>query len=112
MVKTFRSKGIRTGGIPCEPTPAIVLDFTNPVHVTVSAKAVNDFAAQARRGISDLPGQMAFAGAEPVTDAVLAQRRSNMPLRPKTSQQPPGGLWEYEGEQLDLVEMFMDQPED
>lgn len=56
--------------------------------------------------------QAVLPGAERVTDAAIVQRRANAPLKPKTAQQSPGGLWDYEGEQLDLVEMFQDQPED
>jgi hypothetical protein len=56
--------------------------------------------------------QMVLPGAERVTQADIAQRRANAPLKPKTAQQSPGGLWDYEGEQLDLVEMFQDPAED
>ena len=56
--------------------------------------------------------QAVLPGAERVSDAAIAQRRADAPLKPKRAQQSPGGLWDYEGEQLDLVEMFQDQPED
>ena len=56
--------------------------------------------------------QCVLPGAERVTDAVVAQRRADAPLKPKRAQESPGGLWDYEGEQLDLVEMFTDSTED
>jgi hypothetical protein len=56
--------------------------------------------------------QMVLPGAERASLADVAKRRALAPLKPKTAQQSPGGLWDYEGEQLDLVEMFQDPAED
>ena len=56
--------------------------------------------------------QIVLPGAERASEAELAQWRANAPLKPKAIQQSPGGLWDYEGEQLDLVEMFQDPAED
>ena len=56
--------------------------------------------------------QIVLPGAERVTQAQIAQRRANAPLKPKAAQRSPGGLWDYEGEQLDLVEMFTDSTEE
>lgn len=56
--------------------------------------------------------QAVLPGAERASLADVAKRRALAPLKPKTAQQSPGGLWDYEGEQLDLVEMFQDPADD
>jgi hypothetical protein len=61
----------------------------------------------------DGAAQAVLPGAERVSQAVLARRRANAPLRPNKAQQPCNvGLFSEDADQLDLVEMFQDQPED
>lgn len=100
MATRSRSKGIRTGGIPCEPSPAIALDFTNPVHAVFEEGA-------------DGKPQMVLRGAERASEAELAKRLAKASLRPKTAQKPCDvGLFSDEANQLDLCEMFQDYEED
>jgi len=49
--------------------------------------------------------QEVFPGAERLTDAELAQRQANAPLRPRAAQRAPGGLFSDGSLQMDLVEM-------
>jgi len=63
-------------------------------------------------GADNLP-QGVIHGAERATDAVLAQRRADMPLKPKAIQRPCDvGLFSDDSEQLDLVSWFTEQSED
>jgi len=57
--------------------------------------------------------QAVLPGAEQVTQADLAQRRANAPLRPAKPQKACDvGLFSDEANQLDLVEMFQDYPDE
>lgn len=57
--------------------------------------------------------QAVLPGAERASLADVAKRRANAPLRPKAQQKACDiGLFSDEADQLDLVEMFQDQPED
>ncbi len=63
-------------------------------------------------GADDKP-QAVIPGAEQVSDAAIAQRRANAPLKPKAIQRPcDAGLFSDEADQLDLCEMFQDPAED
>ena len=57
--------------------------------------------------------QAVLPGAERVAEAHIARIRAMGPMRPKKPQKACDvGLFSGEADQLDLVEMFQDQPED
>lgn len=95
MATRSRSKGVLIGWKPCEPMPAIVLDFTNPVHVKLR-----------------VGGQTELAGTAP-NQGEQARRLAAARLQPSRPQQPCDvGLFSDEVDQLDLCEMFRDTTEE
>jgi len=73
-------------------------------HLASLNKPAKEKAPAEERGADNKP-QLVIPGAERATDADMAQRKADAPLKPKAPQKDPGGLFSDEMDQKDLLDL-------